>query len=78
MPEQTFRHCFDVLRSAEDLLESAATAAGSNQGQVAHRSVAGTLAVDDDRSTALEVGLAHQQLPAAGKLDDGVCLGRWR
>jgi hypothetical protein len=67
-----------VLGATEYFLESGATAADSNYGQVADRGVAGALAVDDNRSTALEVGLAHQQLPAAGKLDDGVCLGRWR
>ena len=78
MPEEPFENRLDVIGPAEHPLEARAAAPVSEYRQVADRRVSGALAVDDDRRAALEVGLADEELAAAGKLDDSECLGRWR
>jgi hypothetical protein len=71
MPEQALENRFDVVAPSERALELRPSRSQAEHRQIADRSVAGALAVDDDRRTAFEVGLAHEQLPPAGKLDDG-------
>jgi hypothetical protein len=78
MPKKTLENGLDVIRLSQHSFEPGATTPGSKQDEVANRGFARALAVDDERSPAFEIGLAHEELPAAGKLDNDECLGRWR
>jgi hypothetical protein len=71
VPQQPFQNRLDCFGFTEDLLDPGATAAESKHHEVADRCLAGTLAVDDDGNTALEVGLADEELAATGELADG-------
>jgi hypothetical protein len=71
VPEKTFQHRLDCVRSTEGSLYSRAPAAQSKDDEIADGCVPGTLAVDDDGNTALEIRLADEELAAAGELADG-------
>jgi hypothetical protein len=77
MPEQALEHRLDVVARPEDALKLGAPATDSQDDEVANRGVTRAFAVDDERPSAREVRLAHEELPAAGKLGDNECLG-WR
>ena len=70
MPEKPFEDGVDVVGSAENPFDSAASAAESDHDEVADGCIAGALPVDRDRDAALEEGLADEELPAAGELRD--------
>jgi len=70
MPEEPFEDDFDGGGLPEDELDPRATAAKAEHDEIAGGRVARSLSVDNDRCSTLEVGLADEELPAAGELAD--------
>jgi hypothetical protein len=70
LPEEPLEHRAHILRLPQDALHPRPPAAQPQDGQIADRCVAASLAVDGDRDPSFEEGLAHQELPAPGELGD--------
>jgi hypothetical protein len=68
VPQEPFEDCAHVVRAAELSLHLRPAAAEPQNGQIADRCAAASLAVNCDGNAALEERLADQELPAPGEL----------
>jgi hypothetical protein len=70
VPEEPLEDGLDLVRSSEDALDAGPTAPDAQDDEIAHRSVPGCLAVDDDRNAPHEERVAHEELAATGQRAD--------
>src|SRR5213076_1060337 len=77
VPEKPFENSSDVVWAAEHPVEAGAAPAQPDQREIADGGVTGALAIDDYRRSALEEGLADEELAAPGELDDQAFVLHW-